>query len=89
MEFGKRNLWTFVVAIIIGLVSGSLISQLLLMVLPTGVVRDFLTKAVSFGLKNVEVDIGVINFSFGLNFNFTIVSMLIVVGIVYYFKWWL
>ncbi len=89
MALNKPNWWIFLLAIIIGFVSGSLVSQLLEMVLPTGVVRDFLTYSVNFGIKTVELNFGMIKIIFGLSFSFTIISLLFVAGVVYYFKWWL
>ena len=84
-----KKFWTFLVALIIGLVSGTLISELLRMVLPTGVVKDFLTYSVNFGIDPFGINLAAIKFTFGIIFSFTIVSLLIVAGIVYYFKWWL
>jgi len=89
VALNKPNWWIFLLAIIIGFVSGSLVSQLLEMVLPTGVVRDFLTYSVNFGIKTVELNFGMIKIIFGLSFSFTIISLLFVAGVVYYFKWWL
>ena len=80
---------TFLIAVIIGFLSGALVSELLRMVLPTGVVKDFLVKSVSFGFEPSTINLGLMTFTIGINFTFTIVSLLIIVGIVYYFKWWL
>ena len=85
----KKNWWIFFLSLVVGFISGSLVSQLLKMVLPTGVVRDFLTYSVDFGIKTVELNLGILKIVFGLNFSFTIVSLLFIACVVYYFKWWL
>jgi hypothetical protein len=84
-----NKFWTFIIALIAGLVGGSLISELLKMVLPTGVVKDFLTYSVNFGMDPVTVDLAAIKLTLGLTFSFTIFSLLFIIGIVYYFKWWM
>ena len=86
----KERKWvTFFLAVFIGLIAGALISELLGLILPTGVVKDFLITTVNFGFEPVLLNIGAIKFTFGLSFSFTVVSFLIVIAMVYYFKWWL
>ncbi len=85
---GKKY-WTFLIAIFAGIVSGALVSELLKMILPTGVVKDFLTYSVNFGLDPLGINLGALKFTFGLIFSFTVVSLLFLIAVVYYFKWWL
>ena len=86
---GTKKFWTFVVALVVGMISGALVSELLRMILPTGVVRDFLTYKINFGFETITLNLALMKISFGLRFDFTVVSLLFVVAVVYYFKWWL
>jgi len=86
---GTKKFWTFVAALVVGVISGALVSELLRMILPTGVVRDFLTYKINFGFETITLNLALMKVSFGLRFDFTIVSLLFVVAVVYYFKWWL
>ncbi len=76
-------------ALAVGIVSGALVSELLKMILPTGVVKDFLTKEVAFGFKPITIDLAALKITFGLSLSFTVISLLFVLAVVYYFKWWL
>ncbi len=79
----------FIAALVVGMVSGALVSELLKMILPTGVVRDFLTYQINFGIDTITLNLAVIKVTFGITFGFTVVSLLIVAAVVYYFKWWI
>ncbi|RKZ35185.1 hypothetical protein DRQ33_00285 [bacterium] len=60
------------------------------MILPTGVVKNFLVYSINFGIEPpVTVDIAVVKFSFGFTLSFTVISLLFMILVVYYFKWWL
>jgi len=85
----EKKYWTFLISIFAGIVSGALVSELLKMILPTGVVKDFLTYSVNFGLDPLGINLGVLKFTFGLTFSFTVVSLLFLIAVIYYFKWWL
>ena len=85
-----KKFWTFIAAIIAGILSGSLVSELLKMILPTGVVKNFLTYSVNFGVQPpFTINLAVVKFSFGFTISFTVMSLLFLILVVYYFKWWL
>ncbi len=53
-------------------------------------VKEFLTKGVEWGIRPpVTVDLGAITFTIGFTVDFTIFSLLCVILIVYYFRWWI
>ena len=64
-------------------------SQLFEMLAPTGVVREFFTKGVNFGLETATLDLGAISLTFGFTLDFTVVSFLVLVVMIYYFRWWI
>ncbi len=85
----KKKFWTFVIALVIGLIVGQLITALIKIALPTGVVRDFLTYTISFGLNPITIDLAAVKFTFGLMFSMSIIGFLFIIAMVYYFKWWI
>ncbi|MCD6594948.1 hypothetical protein DRQ29_02225 [bacterium] len=86
----SKKFWTFVIAIISGIISGSLVSELLKMILPTGVVKNFLTYSINFGIEPpFTINLAVVKLSFGFAVSFTVISLLFLILIIYYFKWWL
>jgi len=44
---------------------------------------------VSFGFNPITLDLAAIKITFGLMFSMSIIGFLIIVLIVYYFKWWI
>lgn len=78
-----------IVSIIVGLIIGGLLGELISYVLPTGVVKTFFLKSVDFGFEPVKVDLVILSFTFGFKMEFNFISLVSIVIIIYYFKWWL
>lgn len=55
---------------------GGVISEILEMVMEEGKFRDILTHGVELYMKPVEINLSVINLTFGLGIKFTILSIL-------------
>ena len=80
--------WALIIGLIIGILAGSLISDLFTLFAPTGMVKTFFTKGVNFGIETFTLNLGSIVFTFGLTFRFTIISFILIIVMVYYFRWW-
>ena len=76
--------WLLVIGIIIGILAGALVSELFEMLAPTGMVREFFTKGVNFGMKTTTIDLGAITFTFGFTLNFTVISFVVLIVMIYY-----
>ena len=81
--------WVLLLGIFVGILAGGLVSELFEMLAPTGMVREFFIKGVSYGIDTVTFNMGAITLTFGLTFKFTVISLFIVIVTVYYFSWWL
>ncbi|MFP4460172.1 MAG: DUF4321 domain-containing protein [Candidatus Zixiibacteriota bacterium] len=81
--------WLLIIGIFIGILAGGLVSELFDMLAPTGMVREFFIKGVDFGMETATLDLGAISFTFGFSINFTVVSFLVLLVMIYYFRWWI
>lgn len=87
MDPRKRNLGLIILAVVIGAITGSVLGNLVGMVMPAGVVRDFFLLPIDssvFGLtKPFTLDLHVISLTLGLTFRINIVGI-IGVGVALY-----
>jgi len=86
---GRKRFAIVFLAVVVGLLAGGLLTEILRFALPTGVVKTFFMKDVAFGLKTIEINLGLIDFTFGFNMRFSFLSLVAIGLTVYYFKWWL
>jgi len=84
----SRSLGLLFLWLLVGAVLGSLLGDLVALVLPAGVVRQFFLTSTRIGLGPVTLDLAVTSFT--LAFSLTI-NVLGVAGILfagYYFRWY-
>lgn len=84
----KRELTFIIVALILGAVIGGLLGDLIGSFLPAGAAKTVFTKSVSIGFDTVKVDFYTIAFTFGLMLKINFMSMLVVILVIIYFRWW-
>jgi hypothetical protein len=84
----KKRITVLLLALAVGFLTGALVTEILLFVLPTGVVKTFFSKQVSWGIDPIHVNLALFEFTFGLTFHFNFLALLAIAVTVYYFKWW-
>jgi hypothetical protein len=88
MALKRRGAGFFLLVLLGGALLGSALGELLGVLLPSGVVRDFFTKAVTPGLHPpVTIDLLVLTLTFGFTFKLNIIALLGVVLMAYLLKW--
>ena len=75
-SYQKRSLGLTFIALIFGAVMGTLFGNLLALMLPEGVVKQFFLQSVSWGISPVTLDFIVGTVTFGLRVKFNIISVL-------------
>ncbi len=83
-SYQKRSLGLIFIILIFGAVIGTILGDLLALLLPEGVVKQFFLQSVSLGISPVTLDFVVGAVTFGLRVKFNISSVL-GLTVAYYF----
>jgi len=84
----KREVTFVVVALILGAVFGGLIGDILGSYLPPSAAKTLFTKSIEIGFETVKVDFYAIAFTIGFMLKINFMSVLFVILVIIYFKWW-
>ena len=91
MNLDKKSFGGLVLAVAIGLIAGSFLTQLFGF-FPDNVVKEFFTKSVSFGFgfspDGVIIDLSAIKFKLGFTCSFSLLSFVGVGVSLYMFRWY-
>jgi hypothetical protein len=78
--------WIFVV-ILIGAFIGTALGEVLGLILPEGVVKEFFLRSATFGLGPGTLNLVIFTFTLGFSFKINVISVLGVVIIAYFLRW--
>lgn len=84
----KRELTFIIIALLLGAVFGGLIGDIIGTFLPAGAAKTVFTKSLVIGFQPLKVDFYTIAFTFGLTLKINFMSMLVVLLVIIYFRWW-
>ncbi len=85
----KRNEIVFlIVSLILAAVAGGLVGDIIGKFLPDGATRTLFQESLQIGIKPFTVDFFAISFTLGFMFKINFVSVLFLVMVVIYFRWW-
>ncbi len=75
-------------ALLLGAILGGFIGELIGSFLPEGATKTLFTKSVSVGFETTRVQLYSIAFTIGLMFKINFMSVLVVLLVIIYFRWW-
>jgi hypothetical protein len=78
--------WIFVI-ILIGAFIGTALGEVLALILPEGVVKEFFLRSAIFSLGPGTLNLVVFTFTLGFSFKINVISVLGVVIIAYFLRW--
>jgi uncharacterized membrane protein YeiH len=84
----KREVIFVVVALILGAVFGGLVGDILGSYLPPSAAQTLFTKSIDIGFETIKVDFYAIAFTIGFMLKINFMSVLFVILVIIYFKWW-
>ena len=85
----KRRELTFVItALILGAVIGGVVGDVIGTFLPAGAAKTVFTKSIQIGFSPTKVDFYAISFTVGLMFKINFMSVLFILLVIVYFRWW-
>lgn len=79
---------SIVVTLLLAAVIGGLMGDLIGTFIPEGAVRTLFQKNLPIGFDAISVDFFSISFTFGLWLKINFVSVLMVILVLVYFRWW-
>jgi hypothetical protein len=84
----KSEITSIVIALLLAAVIGGLIGDLIGSFIPGGAVKMLFQKSLPIGFEAVSVDFFSISFTLGLWVKINFVSILMVILVIVYFRWW-
>jgi len=84
----KRELTFIITALILGAVLGGLLGDVIGTYLPDGAAKTLFTKSIQIGFESTHVEFYAISFTIGLMFKINFMSVLFVLLVIIYFRWW-
>ncbi len=84
----RREVIFLTVALILAAVCGGLIGELVGSFLPDGAVKTLFVKSIDIGFSPVSVQLYALSFTIGLMIKINFVSVLTIIGVIIYFRWW-
>jgi len=85
----KRRELTFIItALILGAVIGGLIGDVIGTFLPPGAAKTVFTKSIEIGFSPTKLEFYAVSFTLGLMFKINFMSVLVVLLVIVYFRWW-
>jgi hypothetical protein len=84
----KREVVFLVTALVLGAVIGGVVGDIIGTYLPPGAAKTLFSKSIQIGLDTTRVDFYAISFTVGLMVKINFVSVLTVILVIAYFRWW-
>lgn len=84
----EREITFLVVALILATIFGGLIGEIVGSFLPEGAAKTLFQKSIEVGFDPQTVKLYAVAFTIGLLIKINFVSVLMVVGVIAYFRWW-
>ncbi len=84
----KRELSFIIMALLLGAIIGGLIGDIVGTYLPDGAAKTLFSKSIEVGFRTIDVDFYSIAFTIGLMAKINFMSILFVVLVIIYFRWW-
>ena len=84
----KREVTFILVALIFGAVAGGLVGDIIGTYLPPGAAKTVFTKSIEIGIDTIQLDFYALKLIFGLTLKVNFMSVLVLILIIIYFRWW-
>jgi hypothetical protein len=84
----RRDTLVLVISLLLAGIVGGLLGDIIGNYLPDGAVKTLLQKNIPIGFDTGEVDFFVISFNFGIKVVINFMSMLFMILVLIYFRWW-
>lgn len=83
----KKRLGFILIILLLGGLVGTALGEVLTLILPEGVVKEFFLRSASFGFSPTQINLVVITFTLGFSFKINIIGVIGVVVLGYLLRW--
>lgn len=83
----KKRLGFMVMILLMGGLVGTALGEVLGLILPEGVVKEFFLRSVSFGFSPTQINLVIIAFTVGLSFEINIIGAIGIILLGYVLRW--
>jgi len=83
-----KKFGTLTLVVLLGIILGAFLNGLILAVPGDNVVKTFFTYTIEFGVPGIDIDLYAIKFQFGIQFKFSLMSIIGVFLSLYFFRWY-
>lgn len=84
----KPQAWLLTVALLLGAILGGLLGEIIGSFLQDGAAKTLFSRSVEIGFEPTTLHLYAITFTIGLLVTLNFVSLLMVVLVLVYFRWW-
>lgn len=84
----KREMTFIIVALLLGAILGGFVGEMIGSFLPDGAAKTLFTKSIKIGFETTRVELYAISFTIGIMFKINFMSVLAVILVIIYFRWW-
>jgi hypothetical protein len=84
----RREVIFITTALILGAVIGGVIGDIIGTFLPPGAAKTLFSKSIQIGIDATRIDLYAFSITFGLMVKINFVSVLTVILVIVYFRWW-
>jgi hypothetical protein len=83
----KKRLGFILIILLLGGLVGTALGEVLTLILPEGVVKEFFLRSASFGFSPTQINLVIITFTLGFSFKINIIGVIGIVVVGYMLRW--
>ena len=83
----KKNIWTILLILFLGLLIGSALGELITYLIPAGVVKEFFLKSAIAKFGPATLNIEILTFTLGFSFKLNVIGIVGIIIAAYLLKW--
>lgn len=84
----KRPVGILILVLFLGAIIGSTLGELIALLLPEGVVKQFFLRSATIGFDPVSMNLGIISFTFGFKFVLNVIGIVGIAFSAYLLRWY-
>ncbi len=84
----KKPLGIIILILFLGAIIGSALGEIIALLLPAGVVKQFFLRSASIGFNPATIDLGILEFTLGFKFILNVTGIIGIAFAAYLLRWY-